>query len=341
MPSSVAGRADAGNPCYETSMKPLRMLLSLFCALLINTNAIAQAYPSKPVRLLVPFAPGGTTDVLARLIAQKLTDSLGQQVVVENKPGAGGNIGTALAVKSPAEGSTLVMSFDGTMAINPNTYAKMPFDPQKDLVAVANVAQVPLLIVVHPGVAAKTIAEFVALAKASPGRVNYSSAGHGSTGHLTGELFRSRAGIELIHVSYKGGGQAVQDLLGGQIQMLVTALPTVEGHLKGGKVRALAFTSPKRVPGAADVPTLAESGYPGLEVLSWYGILAPAGTPAEIVGRLNAELNRALRSADFRERLAALGAEPTGGTPEQFAQVIRADTARWAKVVSTAGIRIE
>ena len=318
-----------------------RFLAFLAALLLLNAAAHAQGYPSKPVRLIVPFAPGGTTDVLARLVAQKLTDSLGQQFIIENKPGAGGNIGTELAVKSPADGYTLVMSFDGTMAINPNTYAKMPFDPQKDLVAVANVAQVPLLIVVHPGVAAKTIPEFVALAKASPGRINYSSAGHGSTGHLTGELFRARAGIEIVHVSYKGGGQAVQDLLGGQIQMLVTALPTVEGHLKGGKLRALAFTSAKRVPGAPEVPTLAESGYPGMEVLSWYGILAPAGTPQEIVRRLNAEINRVLQMPEVRERLTALGTEPTGGSAEQFAQVIRADTARWAKVVSDAGIRIE
>ena len=322
-------------------MKKTILSLLSFLAMLLPFAVQAQAYPTKPVRLLVPFAPGGTTDVLARLLAQKLADSMGQQFVIENKPGAGGNIGAELAVKSPADGYTLVMSFDGTMAINPNTYAKMPFDPQKDLVAVANVAQVPLLIVVHPGVAAKTVGEFVALAKASPGRINYSSAGHGSTGHLTGELFRSRAGIDIVHVNYKGGGQAVQDLLGGQIQMLVTALPTVEGNLKSGKVRALAFTSSKRVPGAPDVPTLAESGYPGLEVLSWYGIFAPAGTPAEIVRKLNAEINRVLQAADVRERLTALGTEPTGGTPEQFAQVIRADTARWAKVVADAGIRIE
>ncbi len=320
-----------------------RFLLAagLLAALVFPWLAHAQPYPAKPVRLIVPFAPGGTTDVLARLMAQKLTEAMGQQFVIENKPGAGGNIGTELAVKSPADGYTLVMSFDGTMAINPNTYAKMPFDPQKDLAPVANVAQVPLLIVVHPGVAAKNIAEFVALAKASPSRLNYSSAGHGSTGHLTGELFRARAGIDIVHVAYKGGGQAVQDLLGGQIQMLVTALPTVEGHLKGGKLRALAFTSSKRVPGAPDVPTLAESGYPGLEVLSWYGILAPAATPMEIVRRLNAEINRILQTAEVRERLAALGTEPTGGTPEQFAQLIRADTARWAKVVADARIRIE
>ena len=322
-------------------MKKAILILLSVLPVLLASPARAQAYPSKPVRLIVPFAPGGTTDVLARLMAQKLAEALGQQFLIENKPGAGGNIGTDLAAKSPADGYTLVMSFDGTMAINPNTYAKMPYDAQKDLAPVANVAQVPLLMVVHPGVAAKSVAEFVALAKASPGRINYSSAGHGSTGHLTGELFRSRAGIDIVHVSYKGGGQAVQDLLGGQIQMLVTALPTVEGHLKGGKLRALAFTSARRVPGAPEVPTFAESGYPGLEVLSWYGILAPAGTPPEIVRRLNAEINRILQAADIRERLAALGAEPTGGSPEQFGQVIRADTLRWAKVVADAGIRIE
>jgi tripartite-type tricarboxylate transporter receptor subunit TctC len=310
-------------------------------AALMPITGSAQGYPAKPVRLIVPFAPGGTTDVLARLVGQELGEALGQQFVVENRPGAGGNIGTEAAVRSAPDGYTLVMSFDGTMAINPSTYAKLAFDPQRDLAPVANVAQVPLLFVVHPGVAARTIGEFVALAKASPGRINYSSAGNGSTGHLTGELFKARAGIDMVHVSYKGGGQAVQDLLGGQIQMVVTALPTVEGHLKGGKLRALAFTSAQRVPGAPEVPTLAESGYAGFEVVSWYGILAPAGTPQEIVRRLNAEINRILRLPAVRDRLAALGAEPTGGTPEQFAETIRADTARWAQVVRAAGIRIE
>ena len=219
------------------------------------------------MRLIVPFAPGGTTDVLARLVGQELGEALGQQFLVENRPGAGGNIGTEIAVKAAPDGYTLLMSFDGTLAINPSTYRKLAFDPQRDLAPVASVAQVPLLIVVHPGVAAQTVAEFVALAKASPGRVNYSSAGHGSTGHLTGELFKARAGIDIVHIGYKGGGQAVQDLLGGQIQMVVTALPTVEGHLKGGKLRALAFTSAQRVPGAPEVPTLAESGFAGFEVV--------------------------------------------------------------------------
>ncbi|MSP95678.1 MAG: tripartite tricarboxylate transporter substrate binding protein [Betaproteobacteria bacterium] len=329
-------------------MKKYRPRRQLSLALLLSLTALcfagapfAQNYPARPVRLIVPFAPGGTTDVLARLVAQKLADALGQQFLVDNRPGAGGNIGTELAVKSPADGYTLVMSFDGTMAINPGIYRTLAFDAQKDLAPVASVAQVPLLLVVHPGVAASNIAEFVALSKASPGRVNYSSAGHGSTGHLTGELFRARAGIDIVHVNYKGGGQAVQDLLGGQIQMLVTALPTVEGHLKGGRLRALAFTSARRVPGAPAVATLAESGYPEFDVLSWYGILAPAGTPQDIVRSLNAQINRILQAADVRARLALLGAEPTGGTPEQFAATIRADTARWARVVSDAGIRID
>lgn len=321
-------------------MRLTHLLLSL-AAFLLPGAALAQAYPVKPVRLLVPFAPGGTTDVLARLVGQKLSEAFGQQFLIENRPGAGGNIGTDLAAKSPADGHTLVMSFDGTLAINPSTYRNLPFDAQRDLAPIASVAQVPLLIVVHPGVAASSIAEFVALAKASPSRLNYSSAGHGSTGHLTGELFRARAGMEMVHVSYKGGGQAVQDLLGGQIQMLVTALPTVEGHLKAGKLRALAFTSARRVPGAPDVPTLAESGYPGFEVLSWYGILAPAGVSQEIVRKLNAQINRILEAPDVRARLVGLGTEPTGGSPEQFAQTIRADTARWAKVVSDAAIRID
>jgi tripartite-type tricarboxylate transporter receptor subunit TctC len=321
-----------------------RLLAAIGFALLpglLSSVVLAQAYPSKPVRLIVPFAAGGTTDVLARLVGQKLADTLGQQVIIDNRPGASGNIGTEMAVKSPADGYTLVMAFDGTIAINPSTYRKLPFDTQKDLAPIANVAQLPLLMVVHPAVPAKSLAEFVAYAKANPGRVNYSSAGPGSTGHLAGELLRGRAGIEIVHIAYKGGGQAVQDLLGGQIQMLMTGLPTVEGHLKGGKLRALGFTSAKRVPGAPEVPTFNESGYPGLVVASWYGLFAPAGTPADILRRLNADVNRILQLPDVRERLAGLGVEATGGTAEQFAETIKADITRWAKVVADAGIKID
>ena len=314
----------------------LSAALALACA-----AAQGQAYPVKPVRLLVPFAAGGTTDVLARLVGQKLSDTLGQQVVIDNRPGANGNLGTDIAAKSPADGYTIALIFDGTIAINPAVYRKLPFDPQKDLAPIGNVAQLPLIMVVHPDVPAKNVAEFVAYAKANPGRVNYSSAGPGSTGHLTGELLKARAGIDLVHINYKGGGQAVQDLLGGQIQMLLTGLPTVEGHLKGGKLRALAFTSAKRIAGAPDVPTLAESGYPGFVVASWYGLFAPAGTPPDILRKLNADLNRILQAPDVLARLSTLGVEPTGGTPEQFAETIRIDTLRWAKVVNDAGIRLE
>ena len=312
------------------------VVLALTCTL-----AYAQGYPSKPVRLLVPFAAGGTTDVLARLVGQKLSESLGQQIVIDNRPGANGNLGTEMAAKAPADGYTIALIFDGTIAINPAVYRKLPFDPQKDFAPIGNVAQLPLIVVVHPAVPARTVAEFVAHAKANPGRINYSSAGPGSTGHLTGELLKARAGIDMVHISYKGGGQAVQDLLGGQIQMLLTGLPTVEGHLKAGKLRAIAFSSAKRVASAPEVPTLTESGYPGLVVASWYGLFAPAATPRDIVLRLNADLNRILQAPDVRERLSALGVEPIGGTPEQFAETIRVDTARWAKVVSDAGIRIE
>mgnify|MGYP001160520124 CR=1 FL=1 len=321
-------------------MKTSKLFLLAVAAALLPLAATAQTYPSKPVRLIVPFAPGGATDVIARLTGQKLSDALGQQFVIDNRPGANGNIGTEMAAKAQSDGYTLVMSYDGTLAINPSVYRNMPFDPQKDLVPIANVAQLPLLMVVHPGIAAKTVAEFVALAKASPGKINFSGAGYGSAGHLAAELFRARAGIDIVHVNYKGGGQAVQDLLGGQIQMLMTGLTTVEGHLKAGKLRALAFTSARRMPGAPDVPTFSESGYP-VVAYSWYGILAPAGTPQDIVRKLNADINRILQAPEVRERLTALGTEPTGGTPEQFAETIKADTARWAKVVADANIRID
>ncbi|MCC7082988.1 MAG: tripartite tricarboxylate transporter substrate binding protein [Burkholderiales bacterium] len=318
----------------------LRLLLAMVASGL-PFAANGQAYPAKPIRLIVPFSPGGATDVISRLLAQRLGQQLGQQVIADNRPGANGNIGTALAAQSPPDGYTLVMSYDGTMAINPSVYRKMPFDPLKDLAPVASVAQLPLLMVVHPSLPTKRVAEFVALAKSRPGAINYSSAGYGSAGHLCAELFRAEAGIDIVHVNYKGGGQAVSSLIGGEIQMLMTGLTTVEGHLKSGKLRALAFTSPKRMAGAPEVPTFAEAGFPGLVVQSWYGILAPAEVPAQIVNRLNAEINKAIQTPELRSRLSALGTEPTGGTAEQFAATIRADIGRWAKVVATAGIKLD
>jgi tripartite-type tricarboxylate transporter receptor subunit TctC len=318
-----------------------RLGLGILATLWLPLAVWAQAFPSKPIRLVVPFSAGGTTDVIARIVGQKLGNALGQQILVDNRAGANGNIGTDAVAKSAADGYTLVMSFDGTMTINPSTYKKLSFDPIKDLAPVINIGQVPLLIVVHPTVKAKTIQDFVALAKAAPASIFYSSAGNGSTGHLTGELFASRAGIKMNHVPYKGGAPALQDLLAGQIQMLVTALPTVEAHLASGKLLALAVSSAKRLPGLPNVPTLAESGFTGFDVSSWYGLLAPAGTPDAIVDKLNGEIGKLLKHKDVVERFEALGVEPVGGSRQQFATTIKADTARWSKVVKDTGIQFD
>lgn len=302
--------------------------------------AQAQTYPTKPIRLIVPFSAGGTTDVLARIIAQHLSNSIGQQVVVDNRAGANGNIGTDMAAKSAPDGYTIVMSFDGTMTINPHTYKKLPFDPSRDLAPLINVGQASLVMVVHPSVKANTIQEFAALAKAAPTPIFYSSAGTGSTGHVAGELFAARAGARLSHVPYKGGAPALQDLLAGQIQMLVTALPTVEALIANGKLRALAVTSGKRLRTLPNVPTLGEL-YPGYDVSSWYGLLAPAGTPEPIVQKLNADIAKVLAQKDVMDRFETLGVEPLGGTPQQFAATIKADTAKWGKVVKDSGIQVE
>lgn len=300
----------------------------------------AQAYPSKPIRLIIPFSAGGTTDVLGRIIAQHLSTVMGQQVVADNRSGANGNIGTDLAAKSPPDGYTMVMSFDGTITINPHTYKSLPFDPVHDLTPLINVGQAALVMVVHPSVKANTIEEFVALAKAANPPLFFSSAGTGSTGHVAGELFAARAGVRMTHVPYKGGAAALQDLLAGQIQMLVTALPTVESLIAGGKLRALAVTSDKRLRSLPNVPTLGEL-YPGYQVSSWYGLFAPAGTPDAIVQKLNTDLGKVLAQKDVRDRFEGLGVEVIGGSTQQFAATIKADTAKWGKVVKDAGIRIE
>ncbi len=313
---------------------------ALAAALFAPWEAWSQAFPTHPLRMTIPCAPLGTTDVIGRLVAQHLSDLLGQQVIADNRSGANGNIGTDLAAKSPPDGYTMVMSFDGTMTINPHTYRKLPFDPQRDLTPIVNVGQAALVLVTHPSVPASTIQEFTALAKAATSPLYYSSAGMGSTGHVAGELYASRAGIRMTHVPYKGGAAALQDLLAGQIQMLVTALPTVEGLIANGKVRPLAVTSSQRLRTLPKVPTLGEL-YPGYEVASWYGLLAPASTPSAIIQRLNTDINKVLARPDVRERLDGLGVEVLGGTMEQFAATIRSDTSKWAKVVKDAGIQIE
>lgn len=308
--------------------------------LLAPLAARAQAFPSKPLRMIVPFSAGGTTDVIARIIGQYLSNQVGQQVIIDNRPGANGNIGTDLAAKSPPDGYTMVMSFDGTMTINPHTYKKLPFDPQRDLTPLINIGQAALVLVANPSVKAESIQEFSALAKAAPAPLFYSSAGNGSTGHVAGELYAARAGVRLTHVSYKGGAPALQDLLAGQIQMLVTALPTVEALIANGKVRPLAVTSARRLRTLPNVPTLGEL-YPGYEVASWYGLLAPAGTPDAIVQTLNGEIAKVLAQKNVQERFEALGVEVLGGSVQQFAATIKADTAKWAKVVKDAGIQLD
>jgi tripartite-type tricarboxylate transporter receptor subunit TctC len=303
--------------------------------------AFAQAYPNHTIRLIVPFPAGGTTDILARDVAKKLTDTMGQAVVVDNRPGAGGNIGADLVAKSPPDGYTLLMGTVGTHAINPSLYAKMPYDHIKDFVPVVLVAGVPNVLVVNPSVPINSVADLIKLAKAKPGSINFASSGSGTSIHLSGELFKTMAGVDMTHVPYKGSSPALTDLMGGQVQIMFDNLPSSLALIKAGKLRAVAVTSLKRAPALPDVPTIAESGLPGFEASSWFGVLAPAGTPAPIVAKLNAEVNKWLQSPEGKEQLLAQGAEVAGGSPEQFVAHIRAETDKWAKVVKASGAKVD
>ena len=301
----------------------------------------AQDYPSKPVRFVVPFAPGGTTDVLARLVGEKLSASLGQQFVVDNKPGAGGNVGTAQVAKAEPDGYTLLMGTVGTHAINASIYPSLPYDPVQDFAPVTLVATVPNVLVVNPEVPANSVAELIALAKEKPGELNFASSGNGSSIHLSGELFKAMTGVDIVHVPYKGSGPAVVDLLGVQVDMMFDNLPSSAPQIKAGKLRPLAVTTKERSPMLPDVPTMAEAGVPGFESYSWFGILAPAGTPEAIVNKLQGEIAKALADPAMRERFAEVGAVPVGDTPAEFADLIAAETAKWAKVVEEAGVKLE
>ena len=314
----------------------LGLLLGLVFAL-----ASAQSYPTKPIRLVVPFPPGGATDILARDVAQKLTEAWGQSVIVDNRPGAGGNIGSELVAKSAPDGYTLEMGTVGTHAINASLYAKMPYDHVKDFTPVILVAGVPNVLVVNPSVPANSVAELIAYAKANPGKLNFASSGNGTSIHLSGELFKVMAGVQITHIPYKGSTPALQDLLAGQVQMMFDNLPPSLPQIKAGKLRALAVTSLTRAPALPDVPTLSESGLPGFEASSWFGILAPAGTPAPIVAKLNAEIAKYLATPEAKEKLAKQGANAAGGTPDDFAKHIAAETAKWAKVVKDSGAKID
>jgi len=310
-------------------------------AMLVSQAALAQAWPNRPVRFLVPFAAGaGINDIMARLVGQHLGAGLGQPVVIENRAGAGGIAGTDAAAKAAPDGSTFLMT-NVSLVTSGYLYPKLPYDPQKDFVPVTLVATSPLMLVVHPSIAASSVHELVALAKAHPGRLNFGSGGVGSTPHLSVELFKSAAGIDAVHVPYKGGAPALNDLVGGQLSFMIENMPGTMPFVKGGKLRALAITSAQRSPLEPALPTMAESGVPGYEVVGWQGLFAVAGTPPEIVARLQAEVAKVLRLPEVRERLAALGAEPVGSTPEEFGAFIRAENARWGRIIREKGIRSE
>ena len=307
----------------------------------IATVASAQSYPNRTIRLVVPFPAAGTTDILARAAAQKLTEAFGQSVVVDNRPGAAGNIGSDLVAKSAPDGYTLLMGTVGTHAINPSLYSKMPYDHVKDFVPVVLVAGVPNVLVVNPALPVNSVADLIKLAKDKPGQINFASSGSGTSIHLSGELFKTMAGVDITHVPYKGSSPALVDLIGGQVQIMFDNLPSALPQIKAGKLRAIAVTSLKRAPVLPDVPTISESGLPGFEASSWFGVLAPAGTPAPIVARINAEVNKWLQSAEAREKLLSQGAEAAGGSPEQFANHIRAESEKWAKVVKASGAKVD
>lgn len=301
----------------------------------------AQRYPTKPIRLIVPFAPGGSTDVLARTVGHKLSENLGQQVLVDNRAGATGNIGTDIVAKANPDGYTLVMAFDATLVINPSVYNKLPFDPIKDFAPITKVAALPLILVAHPSFAPSNTKELIAFAKSKPG-INYSSSGHASTPHLAMLMFAQLTGTQFTHIAYKGGGQAVIDVLAGQIPLLATAIPTVQAHIKAGKLKGIALTTAKRHAALPDVSTFAEAGISGFDVAAWYGLLAPAGTPAAIVTRLHDEVVKVLALPEMKERfLTTIGGDPIGGTSAQFAADIKADIVRWAKIVKDSGLKLE
>lgn len=321
-------------------MKALTICIAALCALLVTAVAIAQNYPSKTIRYIVPWPPGGGADVLSRILGPKLAEDLGQQVVIDNRGGAAGNIGAEIAAKSPADGYTIVFAYAGTHAINPSIYSKLPFR-ESDFAPVIWLAEVPQVLVVHPSLPVKTVKDVIALAKAKPDQLTYGSSGSGAMNHLTGALFTMMTKTQIVHVPYKGGGPAAIALLSGEISMIFGEPATVVQQIKAGKVRAIAVTSPKHALALPDLPTVAESGVPGYEVTSWNGILAPAGTPPDIVRRLNTDLNKIIAAPDMRQRMIDNGFEPVGGPPEKFGDKIRAEIAKWAPVVKSAGVKVD
>ncbi|KNE29026.1 Bug family tripartite tricarboxylate transporter substrate binding protein [Achromobacter spanius] len=322
-------------------MKVIARVLSGLALVCVAGLSAAQGYPDKPIRLIVPFPPGGGTDVLAREAALKVAKNTGWNIVTENRPGSGGNIGVDAVAKSAADGYSLVLGQTSNLAINPTLYAKLPYDAEKDLTAIGLVADAPLVLVVPANSPLKSFDDMLAAARAKPELLTYASSGNGTVAHLAAVQLQNAASIKLTHIPYKGAAQASNDLIGGQIDMYLSSVPTLIGHIRNGKMRALAVTAAQRASDLPDVPTIAERGYPGFEAVTWFGLAAPAGVPKEIVQRLNAEFNKALQTPDLSQKYQEQGARVLTSTPEDFAKLIHNDRIRWAKIVKDSGARVE
>ena len=334
------------HPNMETALRTThisrRLCAAAIASLVMSLPGIAaaQAFPSKPIRFIVPFAAGGTSDTVTRLIGKELTEIWKVPVVVDNRPGAGGNVGSEMVAHSAPDGYTILMGTVATHGINASLYAKMPYDPVKDFEPVSLVASTPSVLMVHPSVPVKSVADLVSYAKANPGKLNYGSSGNGSSHHLAGQMFTSMAGVNMVHVPYKGTAAAITDLLAGQIQLTFDTLPSAMPHVKAGKLKPLAVTSAQRYPALPNLPTVADT-LPGYEIGSWYGVLAPAGTPREVVKKLSDDIAAVVRRPDMQEKLLAQGAKPVGGTSEQFAAHIQSELKKWSTVVKESGARVD
>jgi tripartite-type tricarboxylate transporter receptor subunit TctC len=317
----------------------LHAFVTMALATLITDSVLGEAYPTRPIHIVVPSSPGaGVTDIMARLVGQHLSVRIGQQIVIDNRPGASGIIGSEVVSRAAPDGYTLLMA-NVSLVVNPFLYPKMPYDALKDFIPVTMVNSAPMLLVVHPSVPAKSVTELIAYAKSHPAKLNYGSGGLGSTPYLAAELFKSLAGIDVVHVPYKGGAPALSDLVGGQVSFMIENMPGTMPYVRANNLRALAITSPQRSELAPELPTMAESGVPGYEMSGWNGLFAVKGTPPEIVAKLHSDVAKILRTAEVRQELAALGAEPVGDTPEEFAAFLKADMARWGKIIQDKGIR--
>jgi tripartite-type tricarboxylate transporter receptor subunit TctC len=335
--TTIPPRRCRSRPAGERVFR-LTALLSLLC---LAVGAVAQPYPAKPVRIVIPFPPGGGTDSIVRAFSTRFAEVLGQSLVLDNRSGANGNVGTELVAKSPPDGYALLKNGSGTLAINPSLYSRLPYDPLRDFAPIGLSVLQPHVLTVHPSIPVRSVADLVRLAKSQPGKLNFASSGSGSLAHLGGELFKAAAVIDVVHVPYKGAAPALVDLLGGQVHMVFASSPAVMPHVKSKRLRALAVTTNNRIAVMPEVPTVIESGLTDFVLIGWYGLLAPAGTPASIVNRLSADLAKTLRFADVRERLNGLGLEIESSTPEEFGRFMAAEIEKYAKVVRSANIRID